>query len=334
MIALETLVAETAQDPPCGPNLEYDPDFLALDQAARGKPEQQKGDGVVPAKEPEWPDVRQRAETLLLRTKDLRVAVLLNRALVRTEGFEGLATGLGLIAELLSRYWDHLHPALDSDDRDPTMRLNALSPLADPGPLTDPDTLLRDVRNLQLVDAGARGRVTVRDVLVALKKVPPTTGSVVPEFSQLVEIIRSQSSGTPALSAAILQSGEALKSIAALLNEKAANATIPDMQLLQEALSAAARAFQGESGAAEVAGDPGTGQATIGSLGEIRSRDDAVRHLERVCEFLQRTEPAHPAPLLIRRAQRLMTKNFVEIIEDLAPGGLSEVQKIAGLENK
>ena len=34
MVALEALLAEAPQDPPCGPNLEYDPDFMALDQAA------------------------------------------------------------------------------------------------------------------------------------------------------------------------------------------------------------------------------------------------------------------------------------------------------------
>jgi len=331
LISLEALLAETPQDPPCGPDLEYDPEFLALDQAARGKPD--TGAVAAPPKDPEWPDVRERAEALLPRTKDLRVAILYTRALVRIEGFEGLAAGLGLIAELLSRYWDHVHPVLDPNDHDPTMRLNALTQLADPGPLSDPDTLLRDVRNLQLVDAGARGRVTVRDVLVALGKHPPGAGGVVPEIGQLTEVIRSESAKTPGLAVAVLQSGEALKSILAVLNEKVTDGTIPEMLRLQEALRAAAQAFQTEAESAEAATEAGPTDA-VGLLGEIRSRDDAVRHLDRVCEFLQRTEPAHPAPLLIRRAQRLMTKNFVEIIEDLAPGGLSEVRNIAGLENK
>jgi len=333
LVALEALLAEAPQDPPCGPNLEYDPDFMALDQAARGKPEQRTGDASIPAREPEWPDVRERAEALLLRTKDLRVAVILCRALVRTDGFDGLASGLGLIGELLSRYWDQLHPALDPDDGDQTMRLNALAPLADPGPLSDPDTLLRDVRNLQFVDAGARGRVTVRDVLVALGKQPASAGSSVPEMAQLAEVIRSESEKTPTLAAAVIQSRDALQSIVALLSEKAGDTPVPDMRLLQEALGAAARAFEPEPEKSEAVAD-GRGGGSAGALGEIRSRNDAVRHLERVCEFLERTEPAHPAPLLIRRAQRLMAKNFVEIIEDLAPGGLSEIQKIAGLENK
>jgi type VI secretion system protein ImpA len=70
-----------------------------------------------------------------------------------------------------------------------------------------------------------------------------------------------------------------------------------------------------------------TAQATPGT---IASRDDALRMLDRVCEWIERNEPSHPAPLLIRRAQRLMTKSFVEIIRDLAPDGMSQVQMLAG----
>ena len=46
---------------------------------------------------------------------------------------------------------------------------------------------------------------------------------------------------------------------------------------------------------------------------------DAHRALERVCEWIERNEPSNPAPLLIRRAQRLMSKSFIDIIRDLAP---------------
>ena len=63
----------------------------------------------------------------------------------------------------------------------------------------------------------------------------------------------------------------------------------------------------------------------------IRSREDAVRELERVCAWLERHEPANPAPLLIRRAQRLLQMGFIDILRDLAPEGMSSIEKIAGL---
>ena len=64
--------------------------------------------------------------------------------------------------------------------------------------------------------------------------------------------------------------------------------------------------------------------------GSIATRDDALKALDRVCEWIERHEPTNPAPLLIRRAKRLMTKNFMDIIRDLAPDGVSQVELIAG----
>jgi type VI secretion system protein ImpA len=70
-----------------------------------------------------------------------------------------------------------------------------------------------------------------------------------------------------------------------------------------------------------------TGQA---ASGEIRSREEAVRLLDRACEYFQRHEPSSPVPLLLRRAKRLVSKSFVEIVRDLAPEGLPQVEKIRG----
>ena len=40
--------------------------------------------------------------------------------------------------------------------------------------------------------------------------------------------------------------------------------------------------------------------------------------------------PATRRRYFIRRAQRLMTKNFVEIVKDLIPDSLSNLEKLAG----
>ena len=88
-IEIEALIAPVFADAPCGPDLEYDPDFTALEQAARGKREQQVGDKIVPAEEPDWGDVRRRAESLFSRTKDIRVAMLFTRAQTRGEDIVG-----------------------------------------------------------------------------------------------------------------------------------------------------------------------------------------------------------------------------------------------------
>ena len=81
-----------------------------------------------------------------------------------------------------------------------------------------------------------------------------------------------------------------------------------------------------EGGAAPVARPSGGGA--------INNREDAIKALDRVCDWINRNEPTNPAPLLIRRAQRLMGKSFLEIIRDLAPDGLKDVERIAGVDSE
>ena len=59
-----------------------------------------------------------------------------------------------------------------------------------------------------------------------------------------------------------------------------------------------------------------------------------MRELQRVREWIELNEPGHPAPLLIDRARRLMAKSFMDIIKDILPEGVAQVQKLAGVNDK
>ena len=67
--------------------------------------------------------------------------------------------------------------------------------------------------------------------------------------------------------------------------------------------------------------------------GPIQSREDVIRVLDQVCDWYSKYEPSSPVPLLLHRAKRLVNKNFMELMQDLTPGGLSEIQTIAGSES-
>src|SRR6185369_3555016 len=101
VIRQEWLQPVAADGPACGPNLEYDQDYLALEEAGRGRPEQQYGSYVEPAKEADWIDVVKRATALLDRSRDLRIVQLLTRGLTHTVGLAGLRDGLMLTRGLL-----------------------------------------------------------------------------------------------------------------------------------------------------------------------------------------------------------------------------------------
>ncbi len=328
------LLQEISSDAACGPDLEYDPEFMALEQAARGKPEQQFGDTVVPAVEPNWVDVRTRAEALFARTKDLRVTVLLIRALLKQSEFVGLSDGLMLLEQLLTRFWDPVYPRLDADDGDPTMRLNALVAL------TDTDGFLRDLRSAHVIPAGSYGRVTVREILVAGGKLPAGSEGAL-STSQIEGTIRAAAAERADVIAAVRQSLVSIREVQSLLNDKLGVEQALDLAPVADVIAVVVKTCDSALGegrgisdanAASVAdGAVAASSSPAAAVGEIRSREDAIRVLDRVCEFIERTDPSNPSPLLIRRAQRLISKNFIEIMEDLAPDSLGVIKGIAGL---
>ena len=143
MDALDTIVLRKPidTDEPCGPNLEYDTEFLELEAASRSRPEHRYADKSVPAQPSDWKAVYSLATALFRRTKDLRVAMYWLRAATRLHGWIGLASGLRLLEGLLRDYWYEIHPRADPDDpADLTLRYNVLRSLSDPG------TFLADVR--------------------------------------------------------------------------------------------------------------------------------------------------------------------------------------------
>jgi type VI secretion system protein ImpA len=58
---------------------------------------------------------------------------------------------------------------------------------------------------------------------------------------------------------------------------------------------------------------------------------DALRAIDMVCDYLERTEPTNPAQLLLRRARKLVDKNFLELVREFAPQSVEEVARILGV---
>jgi len=60
------------------------------------------------------------------------------------------------------------------------------------------------------------------------------------------------------------------------------------------------------------------------------TREDAQLMLEKVKQYFVQYEPSHPAPLMIERVQRVIEMNFMDIIRDLAPDGVNQLENILG----
>ena len=142
---------------PCGADLEYDAVFLELTQAAAGKPETQFGPGEAP----DWRGVQRHAESLLDRSRDLRLAIFWLRGSLALNGYAALLPGLRLLTGMLSSLWDHVHPQPDPDDGDPYARANALALLG------RGEGLIGDLRTCAVLRDRAVGQVTGREIEIA-----------------------------------------------------------------------------------------------------------------------------------------------------------------------
>lgn len=345
--SVERLLEPVSESKPTGDNLEYQPEFAELERAALGKPARQMGSAVAPGEPPNFTRVVELATGLLQRSKDLRIAVQLVRALLETQGFAGLAEGLRLARGLLERYWDALYPELDPDDQDAMMRRAALSALSAP-------ELVSAVRAAPLLESSRFGAITLRDVAIATGELQQP-----PRHSELdADVITACfHAASPAALQALLEQLEAarshVKAIDAVL-AASAGASAADFRGLDRVLYQASglvrshleqpqrgAAAAGEHGPPE--GDAtaqadtappisGAREAAVAPVvgGAIRSRQDVIHALDRIGEYYTRYEPSSPLPLILQRCRRLVSSSFLEIVRDLAPDALAQIEAITG----
>ena len=318
---------------PAGKNTEFETKFAELETAAIFVPEQQYGDTVIAAKEPDWQQVLRLASSLSQETKDLRVMLWLTRALTRMYGLSGLNYGLQSVNTVGQLFWQHLHPQLEIDgETDPQLRYSILSDFGDAG------TLVADMRQSVLLPSHI-GAFTIKD----LERLADTGSIEVNGISvtntQISQIVQEQAKGEhSALLNIPAQIISQVNAIQQRCRHELGSEYEPDLQTLIKPLQKVLKLLDGH-GANEDAGEAAesdTGSTTAGmasaASGPIRSRKDAVRQLELACQYLEQNEPTNPAPLLIRRAIKVMEMSFMDIVKNMAPDGLNQAMFITGAE--
>lgn len=323
----------TGSDGPSGPDLEYDNDFMELAKAAEGKPETQFEKGAPP----EWRVVIGKVEDMFQRTRDLRIAMMWLRATLATQGVVALAAGLRLLEGLLEKHWDHLHPRPDPDDNDPFARANVLAVLP------KSDGVMGEIVHARLLTAKGVGEVRMRDVEVAFGIIATKKGDVTYSKEQLDQMIAASEREGAGIRKGLTAALDLVKKLGKLMDGKFGSGFAAELKPMTDLLGRAislthepgVEGATGEAGAegapAGAAGAPPPPPKT-GLSGTVTNRAEAVRAIDLVCEFLDKTEPSNPAPLFLRRARGLLERNFLEIIKELAPAALKDLAASVGVD--
>jgi type VI secretion system protein ImpA len=333
MTDLEALLRPVSDDARCGPDLDAagDPAYVDLGVAAEWKEAKYVGEQeLAPAVAPDWRKVKESASALLAVSKDLRIAKHYVAALANAEGLPGFAAGVRLLRDLLDRYWDSLHPALEGPEDD--WRKNLVMELnAERG-------ALGGLRAAPIAESRKIGRFTAHDIEALDGAAGPAAKATAPTQELLREAIRDSDGAASTLRLeACRQALSDLQGIQGVFrqHQPGLGLEFPAVEkLLRRAQQVLGDALGVESAAEGAPGDGAEAPDKGEGHGKLRSRADARRQLESICDFLERTEPSHPAPLLIRRAARLLDLSFLDIIRDIAPGAAGEIENLGGLRRE
>ena len=149
---------------PSGEDLRNDPAFHELERLTEPQVKVVHDGNSKPTSQAspvDWTAVLERAAELRARGRDLRVLVIVARALANEEGLAGLAQGLTLIARTFEQYWDTMHPSLRSGaPREAALRrINALLDLQN-----GQEGLLANLRQVAFFSPRAIGPISGRDL--------------------------------------------------------------------------------------------------------------------------------------------------------------------------
>lgn len=309
-----SLTKPVSAEQPCGPDPEYDPEYLLLFSRAAPQAEAQYGDFVSTPEAVNWPEIERDARRLLTRSKDIRVLILLLRSRIQQAGAQGLAEMLTQLAELSVIWSDALHPQLltgegvMADIRGITLSNSAAlrlqvrdveRALSAPRPA---DALAPESVRQQLADLEARGALPLaafREAQESAERLQvwarETLGDLAPDFSRLRQLLAL------------------LPDVVQTTTPEIPPSPAPDPAGTVMVNAVPARAED----VPPVNTPPGISLPHNAEPGPIRDRNDALERLRCIRRWFESSEPSSPTIPLLRQAERLVGKRFSEVINEI-----------------
>ncbi len=326
---VEDLLAPVSEDSPAGDDLSYDSERQEIESAFDRSASGEGGEGDT-----DWRGIVSLIEGQSARTKDLWLAGYMMRAGARMGRIDTVARGAQFLAGLLDRFWDTVHPQLDDygfqGRKAPVESLTKLGDFINPLKAT---ILVRhprlgeyssnDIERFAREGDSADGYGMFR---AAMAEMPPE------DLEAVVALIDDIKTGVARADAIMTMNAgsetsvnfqptyEALASI-----RKSLIAFVPGAE---EEAAADESYDAGGDGYSDTGYGAGPGGGGRGAPGSIESREDVMRAIDAISDYYRRREPASPVPMALRRAREWVNLDFLEVLEDIAPGSMDEAKRV------
>lgn len=323
-LQLEQLAGPVSPEQPCGASLEGTPELAAFDA------QRIFGLLVAPPDEPDWRGLRNRSLTVLTESRDLRVLAHLAAAVLRTDS---LVEALGIFPVMhtwLTHHFDAVYPVIEEDA---IARRNALNCFSDRVAIVDP------LRRLPLLSHALVGHLSLRDIDIATGAQPNPDPQSAPRLeSEVTTALQEEDAQRLSHIADRADAAEqALTAVQDLMREKCGESGVPDFDAIKIQIERIRRFISPRITSRAASGDvqpesTNTAASEPASASAIRSRREAVQALDAVASYFRNNEPNSPVPLLMERAKRWISMDFLAVLADIAPDALEQARRVTGSE--
>lgn len=328
---------------PTGIDIEYDARFIDVQTLVEGKPEQQYGDVIIDAQEPDWNTVEKLCRQILSESKDIRVFCFYAQALTANYGVIGFKKGCEIIYANIEKYWKELYPKLvDEDDNfDAFYRLGSIRLLI------DKSGIVQQLNKSNIIySASRKSYFTLKSVAAIL--INNDDGSYPGGREKLIEDIKVAYQNDQEELSALKHALDLINNIEFTFSENLEDFHL-DFSDIKKPLEVIANLLvkvpniegkEGDNPSKEELSDVINEVVTTSAVNiqnlenmEIKNRDDVKIVLEKLNLYFRLKEPSHPAPLFIERLQKLMDMSFYEMLKNISPNSLNDLDIIVGKDD-
>ncbi|MGP0878571.1 ImpA family type VI secretion system protein [Serratia sp. CY71090] len=280
------------------------------------------------ARDINWHAIREQSAALLEQCFDLHVVLWFMRANLHIDGFSAFYQGIKDIDAKYAEEGATIFPQADMESSSDSFHAAALGWLAT-------SSCLHEIKNSKIFP----DTPLTTDELLNMRLDEQEGKSL--HFSEVVKVLGQADSyfagrNLPSLKEQLALEIDALERVENYANLQAEDYRLDCRQVRdylkqfsRQLASLEQQELPAERDDAEI--DSPDADAPVAMPGKyIRSRQDVILLLDQVLDYFQNYEPSHPAPILIRRSQKMIGMDFATIVEELLPESLASLNQLSG----